>query len=209
VRSNTLLRTSRLALLSSTVLALSARIDPAWTASTGAASWLRTTSDQNIALRGKDGAVKGQKYFPAPRESGLTRALKYASAVRAAYYTAAYGYTSAAFGATSSSIQVTDPTSAAARDITGARGDAHGDAATTGMSGIQRFMAEANARFKATTSTTARHCARTGEKNVYGQQAISKVDGSVMGPFPWAATRPRSMKWTASPTPCTCWRAMA
>lgn len=105
-------------------------------------------------------------------------------------------------------MQVTDPTSAAARDITGALGDAHGDAATTRRSGIQRFMAEANARFKATTSTTAMHYVRTGEKNVYTLQAISKVDGCVVGPFPWAAIRPRSMKWTASPTPWTCWRAM-
>jgi len=145
---------------------------------------LVVNSDQNIAMMRKNGAVIYQKYFPAPRESGLTRALKYASAVRAAYYTAAYGYTSAAFGAASSSIQVTDPGSAAAKDITNAIGNAYGDASKAGMSATQRFLAEANARFKATTSTASIHYVLTGEKNVYTLQAINKADGSIVGAIP-------------------------
>ncbi|MEO8589710.1 MAG: PQQ-binding-like beta-propeller repeat protein [Flavobacteriales bacterium] len=142
------------------------------------------SSDQNIALISRAGAVSYQKYFPAPKESGLTRALKYASAVRAAYYTAAYGYTSAAFGAVSSNIQVTDAGSAAAKDITHAVSDVYGDASKMGLNATQRFLQEANARFKATASTDATHYMLTGEKNIYMLQAVNKPDGALNGSVP-------------------------
>lgn len=141
-------------------------------------------SDQNIALVSRDGAVKYQKYFPAPRESGLVRALKYASAVRAAYYTAAFGYTSAAFGAVSQQIQVQDASSAAARDITAAVSDVYGEASRMGLAATKRFMQEANARFKATAGTNEIQFMLTGEKGVYQLQAVKKADGSLAGSVP-------------------------
>ena len=111
------------------------------------------SSDLNIAMFGKDGSLKYKKYFPAPRESGLTRALLYANAVRAAYYTAAFGYTSAAFGAVSQNIQVTDAGSAAGKEITGQLSTIYGDATGMALDYTKQFIARANARFKATAST--------------------------------------------------------
>ncbi|MCB9169435.1 MAG: PQQ-binding-like beta-propeller repeat protein [Flavobacteriales bacterium] len=142
-------------------------------------------SDQNLALIGKDGAVKFKKYVPAVREPGLTRALKYASAVRAAYYTAAFGYTSAAFGSVSQNIQVTDASSAAARDVTGAVSEVYGDAAKTGMDATKRFLQEANARFKATASTSDVQFMLTDlGKRQYALKAVSKKDGSELATIP-------------------------
>lgn len=143
------------------------------------------TSDQNLALIGTDGSLKYQKYFPAPRESGLVRALKYASAIRAAYYTAAYGYTSAAFGAASQSIQVQDAQSAMAKDITGAVSEVYAEGAKMGADATKRFLKEANARFKATASTNDIHYMLSeAGKNSYALQAMHKADGSVAGTIP-------------------------
>ncbi|MBK6369078.1 MAG: PQQ-binding-like beta-propeller repeat protein [Flavobacteriales bacterium] len=143
------------------------------------------TSDQNMALIGTDGGLKYQKYFPAPRESGLVRALKYASAIRAAYYAAAFGYTSAAFGAASQSIQVQDANSAMARDITGAVSDMYGEGSKSAMAATDKFMQEANARFKATTSTNAIHfmLSEVG-KGTYALQGMNKADGSTAKTIP-------------------------
>lgn len=143
------------------------------------------SSDQNIALIGKDGVVKYKKYFPAGRESGLTRALKYASAVRAAYYTAVFGYTSAAFGAASQSIQVHDAESAAAKQVTGEVSDVFGEAANQGVGATQRFLQEANKRLKATASTNDVHFMMTDAgKREYQLVALKKSDGSVIGTIP-------------------------
>ena len=146
---------------------------------------LVVSSDQNLALLGADGKEIYRKYFPAPRESGLVRALKYASAVRAAYYAAAFGYTSAAFGAASQSIQVTDAGSAAARDITGAVSDVYGEGAQMAAGAAKRFFQEANARFKASTSTAGIHYLMSDAgKGSYVLQALNKADGSVVGSIP-------------------------
>lgn len=141
-------------------------------------------SDQNLALISRDGTVKYRKYFPAPRETGLVRALKYASAVRAAYYTAAYGYTSAAFGTVSQQIQVQDAGDAVAKEVTQAVSDVYGEASQMGLSATKRFLKEANARFTATAGTNAIQFMLTGEKNVYMLQAVNKTDGSLAGTVP-------------------------
>ncbi|MBK8339461.1 MAG: PQQ-binding-like beta-propeller repeat protein [Flavobacteriales bacterium] len=138
------------------------------------------SSDQNIAMFGKDGSLKYKKYFPAPRESGLTRALLYASAVRAAYYTAAFGYTSAAFGAVSQNIQVTDAGSAAGKEITGQLSNIYGDATTMAMDYTKQFIARANARFKATASTGAvQYILSDAGKREFVLMRVHKSDGSL------------------------------
>ncbi|MCB0793306.1 MAG: PQQ-binding-like beta-propeller repeat protein [Flavobacteriales bacterium] len=143
------------------------------------------SSDQNIAMVTTDGSVKYQKYYPAGRESGLTRALKYASAVRAAYYTAAFGYTSAAFGAASQSIQVQDANSAIAKEVTTGMSQVYGEAAQTGMDATARFFKEANARFKATASTNTVHFMLTDAgKREYKLIAVDKSTGSELGSIP-------------------------
>ncbi len=148
------------------------------------------SSDQNLALMGQDGSVKYRKYLPAPRESGLVRALKYASAVRAAYYTAAYGYTSAAFGAASQNIQVQDANSAAAKEITAAVSDVYGEGAKQAGGAAKRFFQEANARFKATTSTNDVHYLLSeAGKGQYALQALHKSDGSDVGTIPLGSNK--------------------
>ena len=138
------------------------------------------SSDQNIALFGADGSLKYKKYFPAPRESGLTRALLYANAVRAAYYTAAFGYTSAAFGAASQNIQVTDAGSAAGKDITGQISNIYGDASVMAMDYTKQFMQQANARFKATASTSAvQYILSDAGKREFVLMRVNKKDGSL------------------------------
>jgi len=138
------------------------------------------SSEQNIALYGTDGSLKYKKYFPAPRESGLTRALLYANAVRAAYYTAAFGYTSAAFGAVSNSIQVTDASSAAGKEITGQISNIYGDASVMAMDYTKQFMQRANARFKATASTSAvQYILSDVGKREFVLMRVNKKDGSL------------------------------
>ena len=138
------------------------------------------SSEQNIALFGTDGSLKYTKYFPAPRESGLTRALLYANAVRAAYYTAAFGYTSAVFGAVSNSIQVTDASSAAGKDITGQVSNIYGDASAMAMDYTRQFMQRANARFKATTSTSdVQYILSDAGKREFVLIRVNKKDGSL------------------------------
>lgn len=139
---------------------------------------------QNIALLGTDGGVKYKKYFPAPRESGLMRALLYANAVRAAYYTAAFGYTSAAFGAASQNIRVTDASSAAGRRITGQLSNVYGDASSMAMDYTKQFLARANARFTATTSTGAtQFILSDAGKREFVLQRVNKKDGSLGEPI--------------------------
>jgi outer membrane protein assembly factor BamB len=143
------------------------------------------TSEQNIAMIGTDGNVKYKKHFPAGRESGLTRALKYASAVRAAYYTALFGYTSAAFGAVSQNIQVQDTESAVDKQMTGDLSGIFGDAARQGTAATGRFLQEANLRLKATATTNDVHFMMTdGGKREYQLVALKKSDGSVIGTIP-------------------------
>lgn len=138
------------------------------------------SSDQNIALIGTDGSVKYKKYFPAPRESGLMRALLYANAVRAAYYTAAFGYTSAAFGAASHNIQVTDAGSAAGKQVTGELSHLYGDASSMAMDYTKRFLERANARFKATSSTGAvQYILSDAGKREFVLMRVHKKDGTL------------------------------
>lgn len=138
---------------------------------------LLLSSDQNLALLGTDGSVKYRKYVPAPRESGLVRALKYASAVRAAYYTAAFGYTSAAFGSAAQNIQVNDPGSAFAKDLSTGLSDVYGEASQAAAGATKRFFQEASARFKASSSTNdIQYVMGTADNSGYVLMALHKHD---------------------------------
>jgi outer membrane protein assembly factor BamB len=143
------------------------------------------SSDQNLALLGADGSAKYRKYFPAPRESGLVRALKYASAVRAAYYTAAFGYTSAAFGNAAQNIQVTDANSANAKELAGDLSTGFADLTQQAGSATKRFWQEAGARFKASSTTNDIHFVMTESgKGSYALKALHKHDGGEAATIP-------------------------
>jgi len=148
------------------------------------------SSDQNLALIATDGTLVHNTYFPAPRESGLVRALKYASAVRAAYYGASFGYTSAAFGSIAQDIQVTDGNSAAVRDLADHFSDIYGEAAQEANNATKRFWQEASARFKASASTNDIQFIMTeAGKGSFELQALSKQRGEVVQSIPLGRER--------------------
>jgi outer membrane protein assembly factor BamB len=104
-------------------------------------------SDQNVAMIDYEGNLKFQNYFPAPRESGLKRALMYAQAVRAAYIGANSYYACAQLKQVEDQVKAEDPVSGALVEGFGTVYGQLGDAATDFA--VQTFR-QANARFKAT-----------------------------------------------------------
>lgn len=108
---------------------------------------LLLTSSQNLALIGFDGNLVFQKYFEAPREPGIIRALRYAQAVRAAYIGAASYMGAAAFQSAGQQVKDDDPVAGALADGIGQAYGQLGDAATDFA---KKSFAMANARFKAT-----------------------------------------------------------
>lgn len=110
---------------------------------------LLLTSQQNLALYDLQGKLVYQQYHPAPRESGLKRALLYAQAVRAAYISANAYAAAGAIGAAAQQNPSVDPvTGALVEGIETVYNDL-GDAASDFAK--ESFL-RAQARFKATTA---------------------------------------------------------
>jgi hypothetical protein len=105
------------------------------------------SSSQNLALIGYDGKLVHQKYFEAPREPGLIRALQYAQAVRAAYIGAASYSAAASFESAGEQTKEKDPGTAMILDGVGQAYNELGNAATDFA---KKSFQQANARFKAT-----------------------------------------------------------
>jgi hypothetical protein len=142
-------------------------------------------SDQNLALIGYDGAVKFNKYFEAPSVSGLKKALLIASAVRAAYYSAAFATYSAAFGSAAQQIQVKDPLSKSTKDLASGLSQGFGDISATAAGYASNFIKRAGERFKATTETPGYNLIMTaGEKGTASLLQVSKTTGEVMTTIP-------------------------
>jgi hypothetical protein len=143
------------------------------------------TSDQNLALFSMQGNKVYQQHFPAPREGGLRKALLYASAVRAAYYTAQFGYASAAFGAAAQSIEVQDANSAIGRELASGISTMYGQAANAGMDATKRFLQQASSRYKATQESAGLQYTLTQKgKTEHSLEAVIKADGQVMKSVP-------------------------
>lgn len=102
------------------------------------------SSEQNVMKLGFDGLVKYYKYYPAPRQPALMRALLAAQAVRAAYIGAAASAYSAAFA--QASTQTSDPTGKAVGQEL-ARG--FGELGSAGFAYSAQAMKAFNMRFKA------------------------------------------------------------
>lgn len=139
------------------------------------------SSDQNIALIDYSGKTVFNKYYVAPRESGMKRALLYASAVYGAYATLAYAATSATYGAVSQSIQVKTPGDKAVKDVTGVVSNAYGDASRSAAGFTGRMIAAANKRFKATQEANDYMYMLTevGKKQ-YQLIRVSKKNGEIL-----------------------------
>jgi outer membrane protein assembly factor BamB len=105
-------------------------------------------SEQNIMKLAMDGTVKYSKYYPAPRQPALVRALLMAEAVRAAYIGAVASTYSAAFA--QASAQSSDPT---AKQVGTEISRQFGQVGEMGFAYSSRALKEFNARYKASKST--------------------------------------------------------
>jgi outer membrane protein assembly factor BamB len=134
------------------------------------------SSDQNITKLGYDGTVKYMKYYPAPRQPALMRALLAAEAVRAAYIGAASSAYAAAFN--DAANKTTDPT-----------GKAMGQGLSKGFSELgqsafnysSQAMKQFSARYKASQNTPDFVMMMTRqEKKGYQLIQVSKANGEVL-----------------------------
>ena len=133
-------------------------------------------SDQNIMKLGIDGSAKYQKYYPAPREPALMRALLAAQAVRAAYIGAAAGVYSAAFA--EGSQQTTDP---AGKAIGQELSKGFGELSNAGFAYSASAMKQFNARYKASLSTPGFMMIMTkNEKKGNQLVQVNKADGEIL-----------------------------
>ncbi|MEQ8303062.1 MAG: hypothetical protein RIB47_06695 [Cyclobacteriaceae bacterium] len=105
-------------------------------------------SSQNMALVGLDKKIVYQKYYEAPREKGIIRALQYAQAVRAAYISAASYTASAAFQSAGQEARTADNQSTAV--VLDGVGDAYGQLGDAASDFAKQSFKAANARYKAT-----------------------------------------------------------
>ncbi len=138
------------------------------------------SAEQNIAMIDYNGVLTYQKYLPAPRLPGITRALLAAYAVRAAYVGAVSGYASAAFGAASNDIKVEegDANAAVAKGLTQGMSQAYGELSNAGFTYADKAFKAMNTRFKATTesNTSMLMMVDKGDK-LYGLQEVNKDNG--------------------------------
>jgi len=134
-------------------------------------------SEQNLVSISTNGSTEFHAYHEAPREPGLTRALLYAQAVRAAYIG---GVSKLAAGAYASAAdqQENEVNQVMVQGISEAY-DQIGDA---GLDYAKKAMAAANARFKASSQTQdfVFMMTKLASKD-HALVQISKEDGSVSG----------------------------
>ncbi|HEY0743267.1 MAG TPA: hypothetical protein VGD40_17485, partial [Chryseosolibacter sp.] len=133
-------------------------------------------SDQNIMKVGFDGNQKYFKYYPAPRQPALMRALLMAQAVRAAYIGAAASAYSAAFA--DAAAKTNDATGkAVGQELS--RG--FGELGQAGFAYSSRALKEFNARYKASQNTpTFVMMMTTQEKKGNQLVQVNKQTGEIM-----------------------------
>jgi outer membrane protein assembly factor BamB len=139
------------------------------------ADGLVLSSDQNIVKLDAKGAVMYQKYYAAPREPALLRALYAAQAVRAAYIGAAASAYSAEFA--KAAQQTTDPTGKAVGQEL-AKG--FGDLGEAGFNYSAQAMKQFSARYKASQSTPNFVMMMTKQEKKGNQLVqVSKTNGEI------------------------------
>lgn len=133
-------------------------------------------SEQNIMKFGSDGSVKYHKYYAAPREPALMRALLAAQAVRAAYIGSAAGVYSAAFA--QASQQSSDP---AGKAIGQEFSKGFAELSKAGFAYSANAMKQFNARYKASMSTPDFMIMMTKQEKKGNQLVqINKASGEIM-----------------------------
>jgi outer membrane protein assembly factor BamB len=140
------------------------------------ADGLVLSSEQNIMKIGLDGTLKYFKYYAAPREPALVRALLMAQAVRAAYIGAVASTYSAAFA--QASAQTTDPTT---KQVGNEISRQFGEVGQMGFAYSSRALTQFNARYKASRSTPDFMMMMTVQEKKGNQLVqVSKANGSVI-----------------------------
>jgi outer membrane protein assembly factor BamB len=133
------------------------------------------SSEQNVMKIGSDGLVKFYKYYPAPRQPALVRALLAAQAVRAAYIGAAASAYSAAFA--QAAQQRTDP---AGKKVGQELSGAFGELGQAGFAYSSQAMKAFNARFKASMNTPSFVMMMTTQEKRGNQLVqVNKVNGEI------------------------------
>jgi len=105
------------------------------------------SSEQNVAMIDYSGTVVFQKYYEAPREPGLKRALLYAQAARAAYIGANSYYAAGVLQSAAPDVAEEDAVSGA---IVEGFGQAYEELGNAASDFAKQSFQQANARFKAT-----------------------------------------------------------
>ena len=133
-------------------------------------------SEQNIMKFGSDGSVKYHKYYAAPREPALMRALLAAQAVRAAYIGSAAGVYSAAFA--QASQQTSDP---AGKAIGQEFSKGFGELSDAGFAYSANAMKQFTARYKASLSTPDFMIMMTKQEKKGNQLVqVNKANGEII-----------------------------
>ncbi len=133
------------------------------------------SSDQNVMKLGFDGLLKYYKYYPAPRQPALVRALLAAQAVRAAYIGAAASAYSAAFA--DAAQKTNDPTG---KQVGQELSRCFGELGRAGFAYSSQAMKAFNARFKASMNTPAFVMMMTTQEKRGNQLVqVSKSSGEI------------------------------
>ncbi|MBI1767251.1 MAG: PQQ-binding-like beta-propeller repeat protein [Bacteroidetes bacterium] len=134
------------------------------------------SSEQNIVKVSYDGLLKFGKYYPAPRQPALVRALLLAQAVRAAYIGAAASAYSAAFA--QASQKTTDPSGKAMGQQLS---KSFGQLGQAGFAYSSMAMKQFSARFKASQNTPGFVMMMTAQEKKGNQLIqVSKSSGVIV-----------------------------
>ncbi|MEQ9219933.1 MAG: hypothetical protein RLO17_17895 [Cyclobacteriaceae bacterium] len=134
------------------------------------------SAEQNIMKVGMDGTVKYQNYYPAPRQSGLLRAVAAAQALRAAYIGAVSAAYSAAFAESASQSD-----DALGQEIGNELSQGFGELSNQGFAYSKDAISFANARFKASAKTPEFMFILTEtDKKEYGLVQVDKLTGTAV-----------------------------
>ncbi|MEO8150218.1 MAG: PQQ-binding-like beta-propeller repeat protein [Bacteroidia bacterium] len=139
------------------------------------------SSDQNMAAFDMSGKLLFNKYYAAPQLPGLTRALLYANAVRAAYVGVVAGMASGVYGAASASVVVKpgDVNAAMTKGLTQGVSQMYGDISKAGISYATKAWQAAEQRFKASAEATDfKFMLQAVDKKQNVLIKVSKTDGS-------------------------------
>ncbi len=134
------------------------------------------SSAQNMMQLSRTGEVAYTKYYPAPRQPALVRALLAAQAVRAAYIGAAASAYSAAFA---DAAAKTDD--AAGKAVGQGLSDGFGELGKAGFAYSSRAFKAFNARYKASMTSPGFHILMTTQEKKGNQLVqLAKADGAIM-----------------------------